>query len=269
VRRPEPDPAWSDAARRSYEVDRVEIWNERPRSGHAYAYSRRLEATLAAVHDVTPPGGRVLDVAAAQGNVTLLLAEQGFDVTWNDLRSDLIDYVRAKHQNGRVTYAPGNVFDLDPASPFDTVVLAEVIEHVAHPDQLLVQAARLARPGGHVVLTTPNGAYFRNRLPKFTECPDPAMFESVQFRPDADGHIFLLTVHELRDLAAAAGLSVEAIQLFTNSLTNGHVKLEHLLRVLPPRLVTRLESWTSTTEPSPWNERWNVHMLATLRKLSS
>ena len=43
--------------------------------------------------------------------------------------------------------------------------ITEVIEHVAHPDRLLQQAAALVRPGGYVVMTTPNGR-FNSCLPE-------------------------------------------------------------------------------------------------------
>jgi 2-polyprenyl-6-hydroxyphenyl methylase/3-demethylubiquinone-9 3-methyltransferase len=124
---------------------------------------------------------------------------------------------------------------------FDAVLVTEVIEHVAHPDQFLAQAAEFVAPGGCVILTTPNGGYFRNTLPKFTECVDPAKFEAVQFRPDADGHIFLLHPEELVQMGAKANLDLEKLKLFTTPLTNGHLKTESLLRVLPGTIVQGLE----------------------------
>jgi 2-polyprenyl-3-methyl-5-hydroxy-6-metoxy-1,4-benzoquinol methylase len=144
-------------------------------------------------------------------------------------------------------------------------LLAEVIEHVAHPDELLANAARLVRPGGWVVMTTPNGAYFRNRLPRFTDCADPARFELLQFRPDADGHIFLLHPDEVPALAAKAGLAIERFELFTNPLTNGHVKTEAVLRWLPEEVVHRLERVTQKL-PAALTRRLQVQMGVRLRK---
>jgi 2-polyprenyl-3-methyl-5-hydroxy-6-metoxy-1,4-benzoquinol methylase len=130
-------------------------------------------------------------------------------------------------------YLPGNVFELDFNAYFDVVLIAEVVEHVAHPDEFLKKIARMIKPEGYIVMATPNGGCFMNRLPKFSDCPDPAQFEAVQFQPNPDGHIFLLHIDEINHLAHQAGLSVKELRLFTNPLTNEHIKLGVLLKVLP------------------------------------
>ncbi len=47
---------------------------------------------------------------------------------------------------------------------FDVVHAAEVIEHLVDPDLLVDEAARLLRPGGHIVITTPNPHAWYNRV---------------------------------------------------------------------------------------------------------
>lgn len=235
---------WPESWRHVYEFDRVEVFGGRSNRGHARAYRTRARHLLAMAASVLRAGDRVLDLAAAQGNYTLWLAEQGYDVTWNDLRADLEGYVRLKHERGTVRYAPGNAFDLTFDRPFDLVVITEIIEHVAHPDAFLAQVARLTRPGGYVLLSTPNGGYFLSDRPRFSDTPDPSPYEAMQFQPDASGHIFLLHEDELAPLAHAAGLAVREVRLFTNPLTNGHVKTAWLHRVLPGALIDGVEAAT-------------------------
>jgi 2-polyprenyl-3-methyl-5-hydroxy-6-metoxy-1,4-benzoquinol methylase len=249
-----PAGGWPESWELSYHYDRMEIYGHRPRSGYVHAYRSRRKHTLELVRRAAAPGASVLDVAAAQGNFTLELAELGYDVTWNDLRSELADYVRLKHERGIVRYAPGNIFELSFDRPFDVVLITEVIEHVAHPDQFLRKIASLVKPGGHLVMTTPNGAYFRNRLPRFSDCPDPALFEHRQFLPNSDGHIFLLHEDEIRRFATAAGLTVEELRLGTNFLTEGHVKTGKLLPLLPAPVVTGVEH-LSQRLPAPIRAR--------------
>ncbi len=232
---------WPDSWKYSYPYDLEEVYGEISCRGYAFAYDNRRRQTLRLLDEVLTPGARILDIAAAQGNFSLALAEKGYDVTWNDLRADLADYVRLKYERGNIQYAPGNAFELKFPSPFDAVVITEIIEHVAHPDDFLLKTAQLVRPGGYIVMTTPNGAYWQNPLPKFSECSDPSVYEKVQFKPNSDGHIFLLHPDEIPSLASHAGLEVDKLALFNNPLTHGYLKMEMMLRVLPRRIVNNIE----------------------------
>jgi len=233
---------WPQSWKTSYVYDREEIYGEMSNHGYAYAYQNRRRQTLDLLTEVLAPGARVLDIAAAQGNFSLALAEMGYDVTWNDLREELADYVRLKHERGSIQFAPGNAFDLQFPPLFDAVLITEVIEHVAHPDEFVAKAAAFVKPGGYIVMTTPNGAYFKNSAPKFSECADPSVYETGQFQPDGEGHIFLLHLDEIPLLAQRADVEVDAVKLFTNSLTAGHVKTARLLRILPRPCIDVLET---------------------------
>ncbi len=261
MRRVYPDASWPDSWAYSYPYDLEEVYGEISNYGYAYAYKNRRTRTLRMITEVLKPGSKILDIAAAQGNFSIALAELGYDVTWNDLRSDLEGYVRAKHSQGMLTCAAGNAFDLNFPSKFDCVLITEVIEHVAHPDDFLRKAAELVVPGGYIVMTTPNGKYFRNRLPKFSDCKDPSVFESIQFGPNSDGHIFLLHENEVRDFATANNMTIDRIELFTNPLTAGHVKLGLLLRWLPVSIVNTGERLT-TILPAAISSKLHSHMAA-------
>src|SRR5271163_3374633 len=191
---------WPDSWKYSYPYDLEEVYGEIANRGYAYAYDNRRRQTLRLLTEVLAPGARILDIAAAQGNFSIALAEMGYNVTWNDLREDLADYVRLKQEQGEIQFAPGNAFELKFPFLFDAVLITEIIEHVAHPDEFLLKTAQLVKPGGYIVMTTPNGAYFQNSLPKFSDCTDPSIYEAVQFKPNSDGHIFLLHPQELKTL---------------------------------------------------------------------
>jgi 2-polyprenyl-6-hydroxyphenyl methylase/3-demethylubiquinone-9 3-methyltransferase len=256
---------WPESWKYSYPYDLEEVYGEFANRGYAYAYDNRRRQTIRLLSEVLTPGARILDIAAAQGNFSIALAEMGYEVTWNDLRADLADYVRLKHERGEIHFAPGNAFDLKFPSPFDAVLITEIIEHVAHPDEFLLNTARLVKPGGYIVMTTPNGGYFQNPLPKFSECPDPAVYESAQFKPNSDGHIFLLHSDEIQSLASHAGLEVEKLALFNNPLSHGYLKMELLLRVLPRSLVSGIETVTQHL-PGPVSRRLLLQMGVRFRK---
>lgn len=232
---------WPESWKYSYSYDCLEVYNHGDSSGYVRAYQQRVKHTINFIKTVAKPSAKILDIAAAQGNFSLRLAELGYKVTWNDLREDLIDYVKLKYETGDIHYLPGNIFSLNANQQFDVVLLAEVIEHVAHPDQLLKKIAEFVKPGGHIVITTPNGEYFRNRLPRFSDCPNPEAFESIQFKPNSDGHIFLLHLDEIHKITQALNLKIEKISFFANPLTNGHIKLWLLLKLIPYGLVNWFE----------------------------
>lgn len=260
-----PEASWPASWHQVHAFDRVEVFGDRSNPGHTRAYRTRARHAMAMASSVLAPGARILDIAAAQGNYTLWLAERGFDVTWNDLRGELEGYVRLKWERGRVQYAAGDAFALAFPHPFDLVLATEIIEHVAHPDEFLRKAASLTRPGGYVLLSTPNGGYVRSDRPRFSETPDPSRYEAMQFQPDANGHIFLLHEEELAPLAAAAGLTVRDVRFFTNPLTNGHLKTAVLHRVLPGAAFDAVEAITRRL-PRPLVRRLHTAMAVLLQR---
>jgi 2-polyprenyl-6-hydroxyphenyl methylase/3-demethylubiquinone-9 3-methyltransferase len=256
---------WPESWKLSYAHDKLEVYGGAPSSGYEYAYRARRDHTILCIERNVPLGSRVLDIAAAQGNFTLALAERGYEVTWNDFRGELADYVRAKHERGTVHYAPGNALELRFERPFDAVLLGEVIEHVAHPDRFLAHVATFVRPGGWLVLTTPNGGYMRNKLPRFSDCENPEQYEALQFKPNADGHIFLLHDDEIVRLSHAAGLYLRELRHFGNVFTNGHMRLNPLLRVVPTRVVDTIEGLTVRL-PSALGRRLHFGTIAVLQR---
>jgi 2-polyprenyl-6-hydroxyphenyl methylase/3-demethylubiquinone-9 3-methyltransferase len=173
----------------------------------------------------------VLEVAAGDGALCASLASQGCRVAANDLRKDALENAICTFKNcEEITLLPGNLFDLDPHETglFDLVVACEIVEHVAHTAEFLLQLKKFVAPGGHILITTPNGAYFRNQLPTHSTITDFSALESQQFKPDADGHLFLITPDEMTNLANMAGLAVERMTLWGTPFLTGHVRLSQL-----------------------------------------
>jgi 2-polyprenyl-3-methyl-5-hydroxy-6-metoxy-1,4-benzoquinol methylase len=226
------DPAWPESWQEAYHYDLEEFSGRPVNPQYQAAYQARYQTTLRLVGSALGGRGTILDVAAAQGNFSLALAERGYDVTWNDLRNDLVGYVQLKYERGQLSFAPGNVLDLKLEGEFDLVLATEVIEHVAHPDDFLAKLVSLAKPDGHIVITTPNGACFGNKLPKFSDCPDPSVFESNQFQPNSDGHIFLLHPEEIEGFAQRSGLRIREMIFFSSILLAGRHKTWFLHRIL-------------------------------------
>jgi 2-polyprenyl-6-hydroxyphenyl methylase/3-demethylubiquinone-9 3-methyltransferase len=205
----------------------------------SYAAFGRMRALLAVDDALRLEPRRVLEVAAGGAGLAATLASKNIDVSVNDIRGELLVEAVAQYSTGeRVAVFAGNLFDLTPAQlgRFDLVIACEVVEHVAHPTELLAHLKEFIRPNGHLLLTTPNGSYFRNKLPTFFQIKDFSALEQSQFKPDADGHLFLFTPSELAEVAMATGYSVKELGVWGTPLLNGHV----YLRLLSSRFFARV-----------------------------
>jgi 2-polyprenyl-3-methyl-5-hydroxy-6-metoxy-1,4-benzoquinol methylase len=233
-----------------------------------YAFGR-MRSLLAAREALRLKPRRVLEVAAGGGGLASYLAACGCEVTANDLRGDELAVGMREYATGsHVEVVGGNLFDLTPdrIGTFDLVVACEVIEHVAYPGELLKHLRKFLSPGGRILLTTPNGAYFRNKLPTYSQVQDFTELEAKQFKPDADGHLFLLTVEELQDLAAAASLSIERLKVWGTPLLTGQAGVRHFSRMLGLRAAYQAEQLCHYL-PSAGRERVCVAVSAVVKAL--
>ena len=91
------------------------------------------------------------------------------------------------------------------------------------------------------MVTTPNGEYFRNSLPRFSEIGDPAVHEHAQFSADADGHFFAYVAEELSGVFRDAGLKNVAVSFFESPWISGHVKIRYLHSWMPVSVLRTLD----------------------------
>src|SRR5689334_8621916 len=111
-----------------YDVRDIDATN--PYSFWRLRYLERIHAALRAVQHYCVPGARTLEIGSAQGNMSLLLAEMGYDATAVDLREDFLNYSRKKYESGSMRWLCGNAFDLVLHETFDAIIIAELVEHV-------------------------------------------------------------------------------------------------------------------------------------------
>lgn len=99
----------------------------------------------------------------------------------------------------------------------DVVIMGELIEHLADTDGALDEARRVLRPGGILLLSTPNLAAWFNRgliclgvQPVFSE----VSLRGVYGRPGqvVAGHLRLFTARALTELLTARGFTCEQVE---------------------------------------------------------
>jgi len=126
-------------------------WKEGPGTSHGV-----LESWLA-----EGPPRRVLDLGCSGGELAGRLRKLGHRVTGVDIEAlpevaERVDeFVAADLDAGLGDAAPG---------PFDVVVAADVLEHVARPERLLAELPGRLAPGGRLLASIPNFAHWYPRL---------------------------------------------------------------------------------------------------------
>ena len=116
---------------------------------------RRLDRSLRelAPRLVEGSGGRLLDVGCASGR----LAREFLDRGWRAEGVELLPRLAERARSEGVTVHVGDFTRLElPAGSYDLITMFHVIEHFELPLDAVVKCRDLLRPGGLLVLETPN-----------------------------------------------------------------------------------------------------------------
>ena len=109
-----------------------------------------------------PPGARMLEIGCATGRMTAHLKTLGADLTVNDL-SEVRTRETAARYGCRELAGDCAALTVGDAS-FDAVVSSECIEHTPDPFKSLDEMKRVLKPGGLLVVTTPNKLWYPSLL---------------------------------------------------------------------------------------------------------
>src|SRR5439155_1082768 len=107
------------------------------------------------------PGGRALDVGCGAGRLAVALARRGFEVDGVDVAASVVEQAAQLASEAGIS---ARFFVADfrqpdarfPDETYDLVVCSEVVEHVESWRSVLDNIARVLKPGGLLLLTTPN-----------------------------------------------------------------------------------------------------------------
>jgi len=103
-------------------------------------------------------GGDVLDMGCGCGFGSYLMAQNGArSVVGVDVAEDALQYAAQNYEAENLRFERMDVTSLSfPSEQFSAVVCLEVFEHVDDYEALLRESVRVLKPGGVLVLSTPN-----------------------------------------------------------------------------------------------------------------
>jgi len=208
-------------------------------------------------HTLLPPAGaagaRLIDIGGGSGGWAVHAREKGWAVT-------VVDASPARLGCAQALVFSTLRHDLNlplpfPEASFGAAVMSEVLEHIPMAEQLLAETARVLRPEGTVVLTTPNNGYYKRRI------------RALQGRsPDDEGvHFRFFVRKKLARMVDTAGFRISGqnsygtIPLLDRLLLRRWRGLGRSLVVVPAglqalladRFVWRLERPGGTPNPDP------------------
>ena len=162
-------------------------------------------------------GRRALDVGAREGHQTRWLEARGYEVTAIDLTSSF-EGCLAVDVNDGLPFEDGS---------FDLLWCSEVLEHLEEPARALDEFRRVVRPGGNIILTTPNSYALLFRL--------LALFGLTPQRIQRPDHLHFFDLGAIRRLAPDATI----YGYFPYAVVK--MKISHAVGALSPTLVIHVK----------------------------
>jgi SAM-dependent methyltransferase len=173
--------------------------------------ARRQAQILASVLRTVPGSAVIVDIGCGDGAATRVAASlnPGHRLVGVDWSAEALRQARGRGLALIRAGVEGSGLPLASAS-VDVVIMSEVIEHLVDTDSALDEAFRVLKPGGSLLLSTPNLAAWYNRgllalgvQPVFSE----VSLRGVFGRPGSQvaGHLHMFTRRALTGLLAARG----------------------------------------------------------------
>lgn len=173
--------------------------------------------------------GRVLDIGCGSGEWLQYMQNFGVEVQGLEVDPRAANVARSRG-------LPVHIGPLENAGfskhAFDTVTLSHVIEHVASPQDLLQQCNRILRPGGLLVVTTPNSSSFGHRI-----------FGQHWRGLEPPRHLHLLNQKNLRTMVETAGCAVMRCETFAHSDSIVRQSLSTAMRARRAHAPSSLPLW--------------------------
>jgi 2-polyprenyl-3-methyl-5-hydroxy-6-metoxy-1,4-benzoquinol methylase len=173
---------------------------------------------------------KVGEFGCAQGNIAILLADQGYKLWAVDRGEDWIEYAKLKDTEQKVTWLAGDLRDLPLAlESLDVIILGEVITLTDRPELMIERAARFLRVGGMMIVSIPNGDRVSMNLARWSDILRQR--DSASAHESDSHHLYKIPQGEFSSIVPGKMQLTEWVYCGSSVIWNGHTT--GLLRPFP------------------------------------
>lgn len=185
------------------------------------------------------PVGTLLDVGCGGGRFLKRMQKRGWEVEGSDFDEQATKKVTARY--GIKTHVGDLAQCALTSNSFDVITMSQTIEHLYTPEATLRECLRILKPGGLLVMTTPNvrsiaasefGAHWRGW--------------------EAPRHLHLFSVDSLRQLTQRVGFEIVEARSYTAG-SSGIYRVSHSLQN------TEATSWLDQFKLLIWSYEKELH----------
>lgn len=145
--------------------------------------------------------GRVLDVGCGNGGYLSVLNDCGWEVYGVDFSKKAVRYAQNERGLNNVKQAKAEKLDFID-NFFGLVMMNHLIEHLQNPKDSLLEAKRVLKKGGILVITTPNFSSLNSRI-----------FGKNWFPLETPRHLFLFDTYTIKKMIESIeGLKISRIK---------------------------------------------------------
>lgn len=145
------------------------------------------------------PAGKLLDVGCGGGRFMNRMGRMGWEVEGIDFDEKATAKITRRY--GMKTYTGDLASCRLPDASYDAITLSHAIEHLFDPEKILAECKRILKPGGRLVITTPN-----------VEGAAAKLFGRFWRGWEPPRHLHLFSVNPLRNILLKTGFDIGEIR---------------------------------------------------------
>jgi len=188
---------------------------------------RRANFDFSVFYLTSKPHGRLLDLGCGSGAKLKLMKELGWQVEGLDFDPAAVGQAREEG----ITVHFGTLEDQRlPDETFDAITASHFIEHLHDPLRMLQECRRLLKPGGLLVVLTPNATSWGHRL-----------YQADWRGLEPPRHLHIFTPSSLAKMCRNAGLNLELCRSTVRG--SGMLLASRMLRHVAKADSTRFPVW--------------------------